>query len=606
MMSQGLPQGLPMPMGDDMVAVQEEVVGRMPPVEGMQRGGVVSIPAGKKSLPFDPNDPLVQHFALGGTPSFDESMQERIAARQKYFGTPPVPEKRSGFELALETFGPAVAALLTPKEQGGGIRGATAALSQSAGGVLERQRAEKIAQDNREFAQQQAIAQGAFSSEEAAMTAENLAQSKIAAAIAGRTSPNTTTTQFERMLAQGVANGTYTEEQATEMKDAFLKNALIPQPTREQIEAARQKTNLETERLKNFRDEQNRYGNINLENAADLSKAVQERVDISQLTGLIAGLKDLAKSGPGREATVKLGELVTAGSRILGLQQDEVRGLLSAIPGLNLTEDLALADVERALGNQVTLMYTSNFPGNLNQSEVDISANSAYAGLAGTQKGARILDMLMKKKTSRAQERQRLYLKTRKDHYAAAAGMDRAASERELFDKWNEASAAYTKSYQDDTSIMDYIRANVSEYAPGGVLLNRTPALLAEGITPEQQNEMLSNVVRAPAFINKARSLVKIDANGQLVSESSPAVVQESRKRMVNALLNRVIPQILDSSQYKSDNIEKMAEGYISLSPENQAIVRNFVLRKDNLRSVQDSIGAGWKNVIEQFFGLQD
>ena len=112
--------------------------------------------------------------------------------------------------------------------------------------------------------------------------------------------------------------------------------------------------------------------------------------------------------------------------------------------------------------------------------------------------------------------------------------------------------------------------------------------------------------MRAPAFINKARSLVKIDANGQLVSESSPAVVQESRKRMVNALLNRVIPQILDSSQYKSDNIEKMAEGYISLSPENQAIVRNFVLRKDNLRSVQDSIGAGWKNVIEQFFGLQD
>ena len=70
MMPQGLPQGLPMPMGDDMVAVQEEVVGRMPPVEGMQRGGVVSIPAGKKSLPFDPNDPSVQHFVLGGTNYF--------------------------------------------------------------------------------------------------------------------------------------------------------------------------------------------------------------------------------------------------------------------------------------------------------------------------------------------------------------------------------------------------------------------------------------------------------------------------------------------------------------------------------------------------------
>ena len=607
-----LPQDQPMPM--EMMAVEENIAGVMPDQE----------------MP-------TQMFALGGAALSAPQIKEMLMSLQP--AVPQTPEK--GFwESALQIGAPAIAAGLMG-EPGKEWRTGLGMLAKSSSAALQQEEKRKLDNERLLYASEAGAGTKAGTAWLAQQTAADLAASTLAKAkaagsnlttyqklLAQYVDPNTPEKQkellfarmskltepskgpgsdltpFQKLLAQRDHPDT-TPAQREEIQLYLNKLSHVPQ-TRAEIEQARQETNVEMARQRNFGDEQNRYGKVNIENATNLAAAVKERVDISQLTGLISGLKDLTRSGAGREATVKLSHLVTAGSRILGLGEREVRGLLSAIPGINLDEDLALADVERALGNQVTLMYTSNFPGNLNQSEVDISANSAYAGLAGTQEGAQILDMLMKKKTSRAQERQKLYFQTRKDHYAAAKGMDDAASERVLFHKWNEADAAFTESYQGDTSIIDYIRENVPSYAPGGVPSNQTPALLLPGVTPEQQNEMFSNVLRSEAFVIKAKPLVKLDSSGQLVSTGDPGLEQESRKRMVNVILNRVIPQILASSEYEQENIKNMSEGYKSLTPENQTIVRNFVLRSDNVRSTQQSIGDGWKNVIEQFFGPRD
>ena len=607
-----LPQDQPMPM--EMMAVEENIAGVMPDQE----------------MP-------TQMFALGGAALSAPQIKEMLMSLQP--AVPQTPEK--GFwESALQIGAPAIAAGLMG-EPGKEWRTGLGALTASSSAALQQEEKRKLDNERLLYASEAGAGTKAGTAWLAQQTAADLAANTLAKAkaagsnlttyqklLAQYVDPNTPEKQkellfarmskltepskgpgsdltpFQKLLAQRDHPDT-TPAQREEIQLYLNKLSHVPQ-TRAEIEQARQETNVEMARQRNFGDEQNRYGKVNIENATNLAAAVKERVDISQLTGLISGLKDLTRSGAGREATVKLSHLVTAGSRILGLGEREVRGLLSAIPGINLDEDLALADVERALGNQVTLMYTSNFPGNLNQSEVDISANSAYAGLAGTQEGAQILDMLMKKKTSRAQERQKLYFQTRKDHYAAAKGMDDAASERVLFHKWNEADAAFTESYQGDTSIIDYIRENVPSYAPGGVPSNQTPALLLPGVTPEQQNEMFSNVLRSEAFVIKAKPLVKLDSSGQLVSTGTPDRDQESRKRMVNVILNRVIPQILASSEYEQENIKNMSEGYKSLTPENQTIVRNFVLRSDNVRSTQQSIGDGWKNVIEQFFGPRD
>ena len=607
-----LPQDQPMPM--EMMAVEENIAGVMPDQE----------------MP-------TQMFALGGAALSAPQIKEMLMSLQP--AVPQTPEK--GFwESALQIGAPAIAAGLMG-EPGKEWRTGLGMLAKSSSAALQQEEKRKLDNERLLYASEAGAGTKAGTAWLAQQTAADLAANTLAKAkaagsnlttyqklLAQYVDPNTPEKQkellfarmskltepskgpgsdltpFQKLLAQRDHPDT-TPAQREEIQLYLNKLSHVPQ-TRAEIEQARQETNVEMARQRNFGDEQNRYGKVNIENATNLAAAVKERVDISQLTGLISGLKDLTRSGAGREATVKLSHLVTAGSRILGLGEREVRGLLSAIPGINLDEDLALADVERALGNQVTLMYTSNFPGNLNQSEVDISANSAYAGLAGTQEGAQILDMLMKKKTSRAQERQKLYFQTRKDHYAAAKGMDDAASERVLFHKWNEADAAFTESYQGDTSIIDYIRENVPSYAPGGVPSNQTPALLLPGVTPEQQNEMFSNVLRSEAFVIKAKPLVKLDSSGQLVSTGDPGLEQESRKRMVNVILNRVIPQILASSEYEQENIKNMSEGYKSLTPENQTIVRNFVLRSDNVRSTQQSIGDGWKNVIEQFFGPRD
>ena len=607
-----LPQDQPMPM--EMMAVEENIAGVMPDQE----------------MP-------TQMFALGGAALSAPQIKEMLMSLQP--AVPQTPEK--GFWPSVFQIGaPAIAAGLMG-EPGKEWRTGLGMLAKSSSAALQQEEKRKLDNERLLYASEAGAGTKAGTAWLAQQTAADLAANTLAKAkaagsnlttyqklLAQYVDPNTPEKQkellfarmskltepskgpgsdltpFQKLLAQRDHPDT-TPAQREEIQLYLNKLSHVPQ-TRAEIEQARQETNVEMARQRNFGDEQNRYGKVNIENATNLAAAVKERVDISQLTGLISGLKDLTRSGAGREATVKLSHLVTAGSRILGLGEREVRGLLSAIPGINLDEDLALADVERALGNQVTLMYTSNFPGNLNQSEVDISANSAYAGLAGTQEGAQILDMLMKKKTSRAQERQKLYFQTRKDHYAAAKGMDDAASERVLFHKWNEADAAFTESYQGDTSIIDYIRENVPSYAPGGVPSNQTPALLLPGVTPEQQNEMFSNVLRSEAFVIKAKPLVKLDSSGQLVSTGDPGLEQESRKRMVNVILNRVIPQILASSEYEQENIKNMSEGYKSLTPENQTIVRNFVLRSDNVRSTQQSIGDGWKNVIEQFFGPRD
>jgi len=436
MMPQGLPQGLPMPMGDDMVAVQEEVVGRMPPVEGMQRGGVVSIPAGKKSLPFDPNDPLVQHFGIGGAATFDESVQERIAAREKYFGEAPLLEGRDKLTTILGMAAPFVEGLLTPKEQGGGIGGATAALSRAAVAELKDQEARKRANDQRQFAQQQTIAQGAFGAEEAARTADNLAKSRIAAEIAGRKNPKITSTQSERTLERLYAEGTITAERRDELLlDIAEKAAQSRQTDQEIATAGTVAAEIAKADITDFQD----YGN-------EIKTATEEAVSIAQKGRNYLEAMEGLESGPFTGTVTAFSNKIRQLSSMAGIDSDK----FLEMAGLGEAFDVSKAHAAKValgaeLGRQFTLLFASNVKGNLNQSEFN-EVQSMGPDVRNTPEGnARIVE-LYERAEKRALERQQIF---RDISRAAPSGQSR----KETMFQIQEKIAEFDEAYKGDKGI---------------------------------------------------------------------------------------------------------------------------------------------------------
>ena len=436
MMPQGLPQGLPMPMGDDMVAVQEEVVGRMPPVEGMQRGGVVSIPAGKKSLPFDPNDPSVQHFVLGGTPTFDESVQERIAARQKYFGEAPLLEGRDKLTTILGMAAPFVESLLTPKEQGGGIGGATAALSRAAVAELKDQEARKRANDQRQFTQQQTIAQGAFASEEAARTAANLAADNLAKTLASRTTPKITSTQSERTLERLYAQGTITAERRDELLlDIAEKAAQSRQTDQEIATAGTVAAEVEKADIREFQD----YGK-------EIRKGTQESVSIAQKGRNYLEAMEGLETGPFTGTVTAFSNKIRQLSSMAGIDADKFIEMAGLGEAFNVSKaQAAQVALGAELGRQFTLLFASNVKGNLNQSEFN-EVQSMGTDVRNTPEGnARIVE-LYERAEKRALERQQIF----RDISRAAP---RGQSSKETMFQIQEKIAEFEEAYKGDKGI---------------------------------------------------------------------------------------------------------------------------------------------------------
>ena len=442
MMPQGLPQGLPMPMGDDMVAVQEEVVGRMPPVEGMQRGGVVSIPAGKKSLPFDPNDPSVQHFVLGGTPTFDESVQERIAARQKYFGEAPLLEGTDKFTTALSMAAPFVTGLLTPKEQGGGIRGATAALSRAAVDELKSQKARERENNQRKFAQQQAIAQGAFASEEAARTAANLAKNRIDAAEASRVAKLPTVSNLGKLQREGEA---LQQEYDRNPSPALLQNirqnknaiAAITQTPLSETQMRNQSSVLsanataDTKALTEFGDE------IKQQTQAAIGRAEKGRL-------FSKTMRDL-ETGP-LTATLKgASDTIRQVASLAGFSAPQTDKFIKGLGGEDFiisnekSSRLALLD---ELDKQYTILNATNVKGNLNQSEFMEVKDLGPSIRKRADANRRIIE-LYELDEKRGREKQRIY----KEIFRSAP---EGQSRRLTMIKIQDAIAAYEAEYNSE------------------------------------------------------------------------------------------------------------------------------------------------------------
>ena len=417
MMSQGLPQGLPMPMGDDMVAVQEEVVGRMPPVEGMQRGGVVSIPAGKKSLPFDPNDPSVQHFALGG---LADRVREGVALRESLMGDLPDRREDSTLSKILQVFGPGVAGALSP----GGIPEALNQINMSSRNLLNRQREEDIARDRLEYGTNAANVQGALTTALAQDTAAEDAQNKLKIAAAGRTGDKPPEyayflkRQEDLNIQLGIAKKAGDNEgikRITTMIDGVQgrldklsgENAMERLATsihgREEARAKADlaRTNFESNQIwskENISFEEKQVG--------DLAK----KEEVANLSNLAAGIAKEIDSGPGRDIQQRLTETIKKFERF-GLPTEFV----NSVTDKYLVRDKSYDQAEflRSIANRLVLQFTSLFPGNLNAEEVRIAKGVASGELDMTPGTFRMIANLSKKVLARAQRKQNALLEVR-------------------------------------------------------------------------------------------------------------------------------------------------------------------------------------------------
>ena len=587
MMPQGLPQGLPMPMGDDMVAVQEEVVGRMPPVEGMQRGGVVSIPAGKKSLPFDPNDPSVQHFKLGGLAPLEERVREGVALRQGLMGDLPKRRENSTFSNILQVFGPGVAGALSP----GGIPEAINQVNISAGNLLKQRREEDIARDRLEYGTNAANVQGALTTAIAQDTAAEDARSKEKIAAAGRTASKPPETAYflkrrEDLNIQleiakkagdneGIKRITTMIEGVQGRLDKLSGTSAMEQLTtaihgREEARARADlaKTNFESNKIWNKE-------NISFEKkqVGDLAK----KEEVANLSNLAAEIAKEIDTGPGRDLQQNLTKTIKKFERF-GLPTEFVNSVTDKY--LVRNESYDQAEFLRSIANRLVLQFTSLFPGNLNAEEVRIAQGVASGKLDMTPGTFRMIANLSKKVLARAQRKQTALLEVR-TNFLNTHERGEIPSEQVLnglyvkrINELSQEEFAVDKSFVKEAE--KQLLTNVKAFSQ--------PMALYDPSTPEGKNGLrkVNGVIRQSLFldnvIDKTRDVFRLE-DGALKGE---------RLAKAQAYAKNFLDQI---------SLGRNKKEFLELSPEKKKEVFSIL----SSASMKTFLGAGFDTALGAF-----
>ena len=459
MMPQGLPQGLPMPMGDDMVAVQEEVVGRMPPVEGMQRGGVVSIPAGKKSLPFDPNNPLVQRMARGKEVT---SLAERASELGSVL--PEYPEREG-----LTTSG-TIMDLLAAGATGylsGGSRGLTRNVAELLPAMRERDRKEKRDEQLAKFNRDSKIGLSAYGTYTAEQAAKAKREADVAAAEAGRTIKPPTTGTLEKMM-DGLARAR--ARLAKDPSNPQLKKTVDLFETAITAEANQLGQGAGLEAAAGIKA----TGTLLGDEMKGVNKSIDSEIEKLSLLEDTARLStDLSNSIQSYGGTGVFGGAKLKAAQVVGFLTDSFgldKKVATAIQTqLNLPADgqIALGELIKSMGASMDLVYTQLIPGNLNQAEVDL-VRAVGADLFTTAAGAKLLAEVQQK----ALARQRAVVQRLsgvKQKFLQGVGKDlRNVNIGALSSALQEERMAINKEFNSDVSITDQVRGHlvVTRYEP--------------------------------------------------------------------------------------------------------------------------------------------
>ncbi len=322
--------------------VEEEVFGKLP-VQKLQAGGLAGRVAG------------IQALQKQFLPS-EEQIQQAFAVQQP-----------TTAQNLLAVGAPFVQGLLAPSQQGGGLNAALSLASQAASQQIAAQRETEQASKQRIA---QALLNQQMQSGQSALTAglaqeqkELDRQNELAKAIATRTTKPDRTSEFERLQEKYFAMEDKTTPLAQSIKrrlDTFETDS-DGRPAAARIAALSDYANTKLKKYENFQE--NVLGNIRVLSSLDQAIEFSKEGDIGPGTTLRRNALDRFES---------VGRLIPGAEPI-------TRKLRQAIAG-NLDEDAARKAFESgftALQAQQTLNFVDNFPGNLNESEVQLSRDAA-------------------------------------------------------------------------------------------------------------------------------------------------------------------------------------------------------------------------------------
>jgi hypothetical protein len=533
MLPQGLPQGLPMPMGDETVAVQEEIVGRMPPVEGMQRGGVVSIPAGKKSLPFDPNNPLVQRMSRGREVT---SLAERVSEIGSILPEFPGRTERTTTDNLIDILAAGATGYLS-----GGVRGLTGNVAKVLPALTEQKRKKDRQEQLAQYQRNLNIGNLAYGTYTAEQAAKKDREAKIAAALAGKA---TTVGPLEKMM-QGQARA----------RARLAKDPNNPQ-LKKTVERFDQAITAEAGKMSEGEGivagaQIDTIGGLLEEEVKGVNKRIDSEIEkLSSLESTARKARDLSTAIESYGGTGVFGRTKLKAAQVVGFLTDTFgldRKVADGIRGrLDLPEekDISIGQLIESMGADMDLVYTQLVPGNLNQAEVDL-VRSVGADLFTTAAGAKLLAEVQQ----RALARQRAVVERLsgvKQKFLQGVGKDlRSVGLGDLNAAMQKERSAINEEFNSDVSITDQVRGHlvVTRYEPN---VERMVSILSEAkglesTIMEPGNEVILEgmTFRGEAPEAKINQAAKALYRELLSDRNLARLPNERRLYYINSLINK-------------------------------------------------------------------
>ena len=483
------PSDMPVAEGPQVFGSEEEIFGKMP-VQKLQSGGQISA--------FDPVVNMNPASPQGMTlPSFGPLVEQRFGdISQLYTGL----IDKEGLERAypeisqqdkvLRLMQSAIPALLGPQQRGGGNRWLNAL--QSVGteatkiGLAESERQTKLAQQL--YGQELAGKEKALSTavtqvgEEQQKAAELLSKINIANLKDSDKFEYRKLTQDFRNLKEKIDQGTAGQNDVLQLNQilARMKYLTTKTTTPGEIEAGRQRSDDRRLKADIFKDQNQRYGELNVDIGKDLDEKSERTEQIRELNDQMAAINNaIPTKGPGAPLAYTLASAMEQIGTISGLPPRVIESVGKMLPGyLGDDRQITAGQLNNLLRNQTTLQYTGLFPGNLNAAEVNISAGSGAIGLGVTPAAMGIQRKIFQIQRDRARDKRNLWIKTRED-YARSLKKGEQYSEKALYDLWLQKSRDFQAEIEKDTTIVDMIKGSstLKELYKGSsaLLLNTDP-----------------------------------------------------------------------------------------------------------------------------------